>query len=741
MRSAISEPRRRGVPALSAALALAALSTGLACRAPQESLPPRRVELAALAPQAQLVAESRRFDLGEPGARPALWSGWGSDERNRDLSFVWGMGESSRLVVHLGEPRQRQLELRGWSFPFADGQAQRVTLSVNGDEVGEADLDMAPERLAFEVDADHWRRGENVVDIRYARAQRHAADGLQRAAGWDWIAVAPGEPSSPPAFDPESGKLRLPGGSAASWSLELPENSWLVWEGLETTGGARLRAEVWSESDRSDLRVVSLGRSGRLRLTRRVGAARVTGLTLRALGEQGAVVVGAARLRLPEPAAPPPAAGLALPRRPNLIVYLVDTLRADHLGCYGYDRPTSPEIDRFARGAALFENGRAQASWTRPAVATLLTGLYPISHGAEEKYTRIPDEVVTLAERLAAAGYETAMFTTNANVAGRFGFDQGFETFRYLTRRSGGHRAHLDSAEINRHVFDWLARRDPSRPFFLVVHTLDPHDPYQPSEPFLSRLAPGVDVATFCCAATGSLAGLSTAEAERHRAGAMALYDAEIAENDASFGALLGELDRRELGASTAVLLTADHGEEFFEHHGWKHGFTLYEEMLRVPFVLRLPGGVGGGRRLHGPMQQVDVAPTLLALAGLASSPELPGRNVLPDVAGTAAPELTSLAWLERPGLELRSAVRSGWKLVERRGEWQPPAGRPPYELYQLGSDPGERVDRALWRPLPRLWLRGELAAAVLRFHSARPVETVRPDPEIEKSLRALGYL
>jgi arylsulfatase A-like enzyme len=255
--------------------------------------------------------------------------------------------------------------------------------------------------------------------------------------------------------------------------------------------------------------------------------------------------------------------------------------------------------------------------------------------------------------------------------------------------------------------------------------------------------------------------------ARDHAAQAIALYDAEIAQNDAAFGELLDELERRELAATSALLLTADHGEEFFDHGGWKHGFTLYEEMLRIPFILRLPAAVHAsarGRTIAAAVDQVDIAPTLLALAGAAPASVtagLPGRDLLPLVTSgrpQAGGESTSFAWLSRPGAVSTAMLSGDWKLIHSPGGRDAPGWTddsdgsdvaPPTigvrfrELYDLANDPGERrslLDPSLPRTLRELWLEGELAAAQRLYGGDQPAEEAEIDPELEKSLRALGY-
>ena len=456
---------------------------------------------------------------------------------------------------------------------------------------------------------------------------------------------------------------------------------------------------------------------------------------MRALGFALALLLSATGCAR-DPGAPTPATPAA---PPDLVVYLIDTLRADHLGCYGYPRPTSPEIDAFAREAVRVREARAQSSWTKPAVATLLTGLYPISHGAQRRSQGLDASVVTLAERLAERGYETAYFGTNPTVTAKFGFEQGFAEFHYLSQPRGRRRGHVDAIDIHREVVAWLDRRDRAKPFFLVVHTLDPHDPYRPREPYRTQFAADVDVEAACCIRPHALAALDV-DGARARARAMIdLYDGEIAQNDAAFGALLDELARRDLYERAAILLTSDHGEEFFDHGGWRHASTLYEEVLRVPFVFRLPGGAHGGRAIDGPVDQIDVAPTLLELAGLPADSGLPGASRLAALGGARVPRRASFAWLEHPAFAMASIKAGPWKWSGYPGS-APPPGRAAEELFDLDADPLERTNLAAANERRRRELAGELAREAGRAPVA-PAREVPIDRELDRTLRALGYL
>jgi arylsulfatase A-like enzyme len=419
-----------------------------------------------------------------------------------------------------------------------------------------------------------------------------------------------------------------------------------------------------------------------------------------------------------------------------VLLYVIDTLRADHLGCYGYSRATSPNIDALSDGGILFTRMVAQSSWTRPATASILTGLDPLAHGASTLSARIRPQVVTLADLLHARGYHTAAFVTNVNVRGEMGFRRGFDEYVYLPEDHERPTVHLPADELNAHVFRWLEERRPT-PFFLYVHASDPHAPYHPPAAIAARFLPtdGLPPIAGEHDPLRLLLADRTARTEENLSYLRALYDGEIAFTDEAFGALRGKLRELGLEAGTLVAVTADHGEEFLDHGGFEHGRTLYGELLRVPFILRLPRGERGGQQIERLARQVDVVPTLLAALGLPARGELPGSDLL----ASDGPEPEAFSHTGLGSAEIMALTTTGWKVIHRADRQHDT-----FEIYDLREDPAERRDLAASRPV----LLGYGRQALVR----RAVDVPRPaygvedqaaiiDSDTARRLRALGYV
>ncbi|MFN8602505.1 MAG: sulfatase-like hydrolase/transferase [Candidatus Binatia bacterium] len=416
--------------------------------------------------------------------------------------------------------------------------------------------------------------------------------------------------------------------------------------------------------------------------------------------------------------------------RPNVVVISVDTLRADHLGTYGYGRATSPNLDAFAQRGVVFERATSPTSWTLPAHASLLSGVSPYRHGAISEATRIRDDVPLLAELLRAQGYRTTAFV-NAPFVGRdYGFERGFEAFdqRFEERRR-------DLAERHGAILGALDGLQP--PFLLFLHYMDVHTPYRPPKQFnvfakdrrsseVLRDLGETSVLELQRAAREGRLAMSPEQRDR----LVDLYDGEILALDAHLGELLRRIEQR--FPDTLVILTADHGEEFLDHGGFGHGDTLYEEVLHVPLIVA-GSGVARGVRVPALASLVDVVPTVLDRVGAAAPAGLEGRSLLAELRGGArrAEDRTlALHTASHDGtLSLRGVRANDRKLL--RDDVKGTSA-----LYDLASDPREQ--RSVLPDAPDAGL--ERALAQLRV--TQPGSTApAPDPKTVESLKALGYL
>jgi len=447
---------------------------------------------------------------------------------------------------------------------------------------------------------------------------------------------------------------------------------------------------------------------------------------------------------------------------PNVVFVTIDTLRADALSSYGYTRKTSPTIDRIAAEGTRFEDLVSAASWTKPSTGTLLTGLFPSRHGALYHGSQLhtPEGTSTLAETFRAAGFATAGFVSNPNIKAVFNFDRGFDLWfdapaqdtlslsslrdslfggvlSELTRYQFNWKYANDCAAMNAHILPWLdAHHD--RPFFLYLHYIDPHEPYSPPEPYATDFAQDHGFPIFN---------------ERKRLVGRDLYDAEIRYMDDGIAALEARLEALGVADNTLLLITSDHGEEFFEHGVLGHGFSLFQEVVHVPLILRGPG-VAAGRVITQPVATCDIPATLLELAGTGRTQLGDGKSFAPLAAPQAAPLAPSVHFLESEFGEneddTRSFVFSGlrdgmYKLVlTERDANDPPGPQGRQQLFDLRADPTEQHD-LMHDPAQRERVKKLLD--LLRAHSQvlqetgfRDVPTMMLSDDIRAGLEALGY-
>ncbi len=456
----------------------------------------------------------------------------------------------------------------------------------------------------------------------------------------------------------------------------------------------------------------------------------------------------------------PPAGAPNADHRPNVILIVADALRADRLSCYaqrsvdGYAANVTPHIDALARDGVCYQNMSAQASWTKPSVATILTSLYPSSHQALHAESQLPAAVTTLAEVLSAGGYRTAGLVTNAYITPLFGFDQGFDRYVYLepddpffapsaaTHLTIHHALmrlyrqtdlgrwqrqtfgtwpgpyYRQAEAVNRHLLPWLEAHRHER-FFLYVHYMDPHTPYfqhpYDGTAFVDALPP--DQAPWV----------------------RRLYDGEVAYLDTYLGELFAALKRWGLYDDALIVFTADHGEEFFEHGGWGHGATLYEEQLWVPLIVKYPGNRYAGTVDEGLARSLDIAPTVLDVAGLPAPAAMQGVSLRP---GENAPARAAWSFAETvyQGQYPMQAVRVGAHKLIRTAPGHPRL-IPLILLFDLAADPGEHHNRAAEDPATAQRLQAELDQLVAAAQAQAVAGQAGPvDPATRERLRNLGY-
>ena len=422
----------------------------------------------------------------------------------------------------------------------------------------------------------------------------------------------------------------------------------------------------------------------------------------------------------------------------NVLLVVVDALRADRLGCYGADRPTSPFLDQLAERSVLFESATSTSSQTVPATLSLLTASYPHRHGNQfypktqsfrsprrRVRPEVPGDLETLAERLAADGFRTGAVVANPWLDPRYGFDRGFERYAHLPA-DPGRKGEARAPVLNQAAREILASFGDER-FFLYVHYMDVHSPYEPPEPHRAAFVPAEGRLIYRNGAHPEMTAVNLAKSR-------ALYDAEVRSLDDGIRELFEILRVLGLEASTLVVFTADHGDEFAEHGGLGHGVTLYEEVLQVPLFFFHPALQGRAGRIQTPVSGVDVFPTLLELVGLPPSPGLDGVSLVPWIRGERGLVSDRALLAELGGLK---AVRRG-SLKRIRGSGPDGFDR----AFDLARDPREE------RPLGDADAERAVSSTLLDslFPDsgellAKPAARSSEEERLQRQLEALGYV
>ena len=802
--------QRRPLHLLPATLLLAAAS---GCSDPE----PSQQSLLTRAPDA--VVEQRGELVARPEPQP--WGefgleGWFRAGQERDgLPFVWTRKFGAALRLPALDQATRDLELVMWS-PGGLEEPESVAIQLNGIGLrgSPVELTAEPQTFRFEVDAPVWRVGDNFLELDLL-SRRRASDGVWK--GMALSSVRFGENLSPSI---EPGKaFRLEAATGLSYDVELLSDSELVLAGSAETEGF---VQLVTSSVNPETGIASAAAEP-IRFFAEGG--RVSGAVPIAC-EPGHV----ARLELrwiPEEAGGPfQVEELAVREREGVartpvIFVSIDTLSARNMSLYGYGRDTTPNLAAFAKEAVTFDHCVSNCSWTLPSFMSVMTGLLPYSHRLEpeEKKTGMRGEVWdlwylaenrwTLAEALRASGYRTGGFVDNLWITEKCNFPQGFDVYD----ASAGELPHEDLDGGIRHVMplalEWLDSLGDADPYFLFMHAFDVHGPYLPPKPWSGRFAPEDDGPVVPAdVLVNSFGGIPSYISDGMTPGPdgpdelvtepiRSAYDEGIAAMDAALGEFFDELRARGLFDEAVIVVTADHGESMDEHdYYFGHG-VLYEQVVHIPLIIRLPGGEHGGRRVAGSVNLLDLYPTLIDYAGLSGERTyLHGRSLRPAIEGRSFPAAPTYS---EGGLMLHSAVQyEGWKLIESlpavqtrpatmltnkhmpeawlaenaprilelgacrqedldeleermgRGYIQEVANQLTgafYELYYLPDDPNEERDLSAERPKDVLRLEKALRAAQDRRETARKNanaprgERMEFDEDELEQLQALGYV
>jgi len=773
-----------------------------------------------------------------PGADwgPAGGSGWarlepGSPWVLPDGSpYIETNQPTASLKLLATEPVDRELALTLWRSGGPAGAGRALRLELNGIVLPPPALTDEPTTHVVPVPAELWQRGVNVLVL----ASETGAEPDSRGRTWNTLAVSRvrwGEERLL-RHDPRGGTLGIPASGGVRWIVESAGEAW-----LELAGTAGARGTLTVEVGTMTVRTGALEVTTRTRVEVEDELLRAFPLPLGPLGPFGSDAPEGDQARFATllwssaDGAPLELARAEVfeqePRARPLVLFLsVDTLAAKHCSVYGYGRRTTPELEELARDAVVFERCVANAPWTLPSYLSVLTGLYPSAHltqklvadGALDNhdYWKVADNRWTLAEALRARGYQTAASLDTAWLSPRFKIDQGFDLYDLGPASYGFYEPYYGIRYIAHQFERYLDElRVPDAPFFAFIHALDAHGPYWPEEGFLDAFRAtlpadlrltlaGAAPQTFGAMPVWMAQTLCPPDRRPHPETwpvprevpleeIIERYDEAILKTDHSIGEICDLLRARGLYDDAVIVVTGDHGESF-AHGSYSHG-VLWEDVVRVPLLLKLPANAHGGTRVDTSVQLVDLYPTLLELAGGDAAREyLHGRSLLELIEGAAEDRPT---FSEGGHIDQRMVEVGGWKLIETRpghkaapatlvthprvpeewlhqhlpklleekvlteemrlgieadrsldpalGELRETLAGPFHELYHIAEDPEERHDLAARFP-ERV---AELLVVLCREHG-RGLEAredargdgvpVQLSPEELEALHALGY-
>lgn len=738
---------------LAAALALTA------CRPSVDA--PVVLDLVASAPAARFEGDARIVLFGTPSGIAAQLAGFYDAPASALTDPSAWLAQTAEIGLRFESVAERRAALD--LAPFPGLTAQSAEAFLNDTPIGPVVLRSARQRYRLDLPAAAQRAGMNRLRLvfadtaapikAYRKRMAAVAYGIAVGATQDAAIARLLAPESPPALSLEGASLAqaLPG--TLRYVFRAPADA-AVRLKAALAAGARGRAplRVTLNEDGAAERVLWSGDAGSrprevwARLGVKEGALVSLGLEL---AGDSAVTWGPARvvgaraadpLREPPGPLPPDARADALRaalKGSNVLFVILDAAGARHFASYGYPRKTTPEIDRIAAEGVVFENARTVASFTLLAMSSAWTSSYPDQHHNGVPYgAPLPKDRLTLAELLGANGIHTAGFVSNGVAGSGFALDRGFTEFDEVFRRFGAH-----AAAFRRVLPDWFTA-NATRRFFAYVHFREPHFSYDPPPPFNTMFGPDTPLTKTIKTKYDWITDVNwgriqptPAEIEHLRR----LYDGNLAYVDHEVGEIRRSLEASGLWDKTLVIVSADHGDQLYEHGYVGHLDQVYEEALQIPLVVKFPKGTGpAGTRVAGFVDTLDLAPTIADALGVlgrgGSDRAFAGRSLLPVALGAAG---KAASFSRCAGEQPKYALREGsMKLVYH-------TARDAAELYDLGADPGERSDLAAARPLETAYYTQTVRRWILGMR--RGPASVASDAQLtddqRENLKALGYV
>ncbi|MEM9073264.1 MAG: sulfatase [Myxococcota bacterium] len=713
------------------------------------------LDLLALAHMADVDHHGLYIDFGTAAQAKYTvgdWnSGYGSRGSDGDTTFT-NVGRRGRVYFYAEEagPMHVQLRLRPRGTralsPYINGeQVQAVFFEGEGWQT-----------VNFTLPAEAMKEGENYLlltfggvavvggeDVSVQLASARITEGADAPSG-DYEAPEWGTTVSTVSLGGNEREAVVYSAPVSfTWYTEVPDNGMLVFsvgqEG-ETGGTGRIfaRAEGGSSSKIFEGALTNRWSDQRIDLSSYAG--KVVQLRFEAEGGSGRVAWATPRVTRPAQAAP------EVDPAQNVVVVLVDTLRASKLRTWNPEsRVQTPVLDALAGQSAVFEHGQSTENWTKPAVGAILTGLHPIDHQARTQSAVLSDSALMISEHFKTNGFATGGFIANGYISDRFGFDQGWDRYKNFIREEG---ASSEAEVVFREAADWAIEHKDER-FFLYVHTIDPHVPYDPEDEFVSmydsrqhyegQVRPRM-TGELLANAKKNPPTVTFNQSDVIRL--QALHDGEITQHDRHMGTFIERMKEAGIWDNTVFVFVSDHGEEFNEHGSWGHGHSIYQELLHVPFLIHREGVPSG--RIATTVSTMDIGPTVCELAGIDVMPNTAARSLVPLLYGQPrnGPAVAMSEFLD----ERRVMVAGRYKFFVR--------GNLTVSMFDLEADPGERnqlspadfpIAGRYLRTLQGQFLGAGNRAQWLDAEQARGPSLrageVQMDDELQQQLRELGYL